>query len=173
MERWLSLVPRHPIAVLSLVALLTAGAVRALFDPETGELRIRIDPSADRLLPEDNEDRLFYERVRAFFGSDETLLLALVTDDIFTSENLHRIERIALGVEKLPGVHHVLAVTNAVDVRGVGDDLQIEPFALEIPTQPEALAELRERVLTNPIYAGSLVSRNGRTAALFEPEQKC
>ena len=34
-------------------------------------MRLEIDPSANRLLSEDNEARIFYDRVRRMFGSDE------------------------------------------------------------------------------------------------------
>jgi predicted RND superfamily exporter protein/CRP-like cAMP-binding protein len=165
-ERLLQLIPRHPIAVLSVVALLTAVACASLVDLRTGRLRISIDSSADRLLPEDNAERRFYDRVRSFFGGDETLVIALRSDDVFSAESLRRVEQIVDAVEDLPGVHHVLAVSNAVDVRGVDDDLSIEPFAETIPTDAAGLAALRERVLANPIYAGNLVSRDARTTAV-------
>ena len=167
MERLLAFVPRHPLPVLAAVALACAAALFALVDFETGSVRVRVDPSADRLLPEDSPDRAYYDRVRRVFGSDETLLLALVVDDVFTRESLERIREIAARVERLDGVHHVLAITNAVDVRGVDDDLEIAPFADPIPTEPADLEDLRARVMANPIYAGSLVSRDSRTAALL------
>ena len=161
--RW---IPRHPVSILGVVAALSLGALAASIDLEHGTLRLRIDPSADRLLPEDSEARVFYERVRSIFGTDETLLIALRSDDAFSRASLERVERLTERLEALDGVHHVLSVTNAIDVRGVEDDLEIAPFADPIPIEPEALDELRERVLANPIYAGTLVSRDARTAAL-------
>ncbi len=165
-ERLVRWIPRHPVSILGVVAALSLGAFAASVDLEQGTLRLRIDPSADRLLPEDSAARAFYERVRSIFGTDETLLIALRSDDAFSRASLERVERLTERLEALDGVHHVLSVTNAIDVRGVGDDLEIAPFADPIPTEPEALDELRERVLANPIYAGTLVSRDARTAAL-------
>jgi len=165
-ERLVRWIPHHPTLVLGLVAVLSLGAFAASFDPETRSLRLRIDPSADRLLPDDSEARVFYERVRSIFGTDETLLIALRSDDAFSRESLERVERLTQRLSRLEGVHHVLSVTNAVDVRSVDDDLEIAPFADPLPKDPSELAALRERVLSNPIYAGTLVSRDGRTAAL-------
>jgi predicted RND superfamily exporter protein/CRP-like cAMP-binding protein len=104
--------------------------------------------------------------VRRIFGTDETLLIALRSPDVFTHAELSRVARLTERLEREEGVHHVLSLTNAVDVRGVDDDLEIARFVDAVPSDPTALRELRERVLANPIYAGSLVSRDARTTAL-------
>ena len=57
MASLLDFVGRRPITVLLVVALLTAGAVAAVYDFRAGRPRIRVDASADRLLPEANEAR--------------------------------------------------------------------------------------------------------------------
>lgn len=166
MEAKIRWIPEHPALVLAVVAILTLGALSTLVDWRTGTSRLRIDPSADRLLPEESEARVFYDHVRDVFGTDETLLIALRSEEVFSFASLARVERLTQQLEQLEGVHHVLSVTNAVDVRGVDDDLEIAPFADPIPSDPAELAELRERVLGNPIYAGTLVSRDARTTAL-------
>lgn len=152
--------------MLVAAALLTAAAASRIVDFETGRSRIGVDASADRLLPEDDASRAFYDRVRRIFGSDETLVVAVRSDDVFTEASLARIVRLTEELEAVDGVHHVLSLANAVNVRGVGDELVIAPFLVTLPSGREALEALRREVLGNPLYAGSLVSRDGRTAAL-------
>ncbi len=145
----------------------TIGAGWPLFDVE--HLRFRplvVDGSQESLLPEGDEGRAFYDYVRKAFGSDESMVVAVSTDDIFTHDSLALIQRIVSKIEKLDGVHHVVAITNAPNVRGTEDSIDIRPFAKEIPTDPAALAELRRQALANPLFAGSLISADGRTAAL-------
>lgn len=161
------LVPRHAGLLLAVALALAAFAATQVVDPRTGRSRLRVDASADRLLPEGDASREFYDHVRRLFGTDETLLVALATDDVFTAENLERVARLTRRLEELDGVHHVLSLTNAIDVRGVDYELEIAPFVTQIPREPEALAALRERVMENPLYAGSLVSRSGDTTALI------
>jgi len=178
-ERLIRAIPRYAGWILVVSTLLTALAASRIVDLRTGEVLLRVDPSADRLLPEGDESRAFYDRVRRLFGSDETLLVALVTDDVFTSENLKRVARLTDRLQRLDGVHHVLSLDNAINVRGVDDDLAIEPFVTRIPEDTASLKApnqlkalnwlkaLREEVLGNPIYGGNLVSSDGRATALI------
>jgi len=164
------IVPEWAVATLVATFLLTVAAASQLVDFRTGRPLLRIDASADRLLPEGDETRAFYDRVRRLFGSDELLLVALVTDDVFNAETLLHIASLTRAIEAVEGVHHVLSLTNAVNVRGVGDDLEIAPFVgREIPRLPDELAELRREVMSNPIYAGNLVSRDARYGADRDP----
>jgi hypothetical protein len=94
------------------------------------------------------------------------MVVAVSTDDVFTQDSLARIKRIVARIERLDGVHHVVAITNAANVRGSEDGIDIRPFVREVPTDPDALAELRAQALENPLYAGNLISTDGRTAAL-------
>ena len=71
-------IPRRAGWVLAGTLGLTLLALAVLVDPHTGEIRLEVDPSADRLLPEDDADRRFYDRVRHLFGSDDQLVVALV-----------------------------------------------------------------------------------------------
>ena len=167
MERLRAVIPDHAWLILAATVGFTLLAASQLVDFRTGEPRLRIDASADRLLPEGDASREFYDRVRKTFGSDETLLIALVVDDVFTTESLQRVDRLTRRLEKVDGVHHVLSLMNAVNVRGVDDDLEIGPFIDKIPDSQAALDELRRQVRANPIYNGSLVSTDGRATAVL------
>ena len=122
--------------------------------------------STDRLLPEDSPARIFYEYVRKAFGSDETMVVALSADDVFTHDVLSRIATMVERLARVDGVHHVTAITNVANVKGTEDGIDVRPFVSEIPTDPAALAALRREALANPIYAGNLVSKDGKTAAI-------
>jgi len=111
--------------VLVLIAAITLGAIHQIVDLRTGVLRLVIDPAIDSMLPEDDEGRKFYDYVRKAFGSDETMVVAVSTDDVFTHDVLTRIQRIADGIAKLDGVHHVVAITNAANVRGSEDGIEV------------------------------------------------
>ena len=80
-------------AVLVAILFLTLGALSQIVDFDKRELRLAIDPSIESLLPEEDEGRQFYDYIRRLFGSDETILVALVDDDIFKTENLVRVKR--------------------------------------------------------------------------------
>lgn len=162
-----TLAARRPGGVLAGALLVSALAASQLVDLRTGAFRLELDPSVDRLLPQGDQTREFYDHVRLLFGSDETLVVALVAPDVFTAENLRRIRRIAERATHLDAVQRVVSLDNALDMKSEDGDLVIEPFLdAEIPEDREALAAIRRDVLDNPIYAGSLVAQDGRAAAI-------
>jgi len=162
----LELIPRRAGWVLAASLGLLLLALAVLVDPHTGELRLEVDPADDRLLAEGDEDRRFYDHVRSLFGSDDQLVVALVADDVFTTESLTRLARLTERIRAVEGVREALSIANAQNLRGVEGGLEIAPFFLTPPKSPEALEALRSEVLGNPIYGGSLVSRDGRAAAV-------
>ena len=167
MSRLLDPVTRYPGWILAAVALVTVAAAARIVDFRSGELRIAFDPSTNALLPEGDEDRAFYDHVRRVFGSDETILVAFSGEEVFTAENLRRIQRIAERIDEIEGVHHTVSLMSALNIRGQDGDLAIEPFVETVPDDPAELAEIRRQALENPIYAGNIVSRDGRTAAIM------
>jgi len=167
LTRLLTFITDHAGWVLAIVLAITVLSITQIVDVRTGELRIAFDPSTNALLPQDDEGRRFYDYVRTLFGSDETVLVVLVDDDIFTAENLKALQRMAERIETIHGVHHVVSLGNALNIRSQDGDLIIEPFVDVVPSDPTELAEIRRRALENPIYAGNLVSRDGTAAALM------
>jgi predicted RND superfamily exporter protein len=158
-------ITRRPFWSLLGVLVVTGVAIAGLIDPRTGEPRLQIDPSLARLRSAGDESHEFYEYARKLFGDDETLLVALHTENVFTPENLRRVVRITERIGRLEGVREVLSLATAVDLWSVGDEIEIGPFLSDIPTEREGLDRLRERVRSNPIYGPTLVSPDGRSAA--------
>jgi predicted RND superfamily exporter protein len=165
-SRLLRLVTDHPLWTILGVAALTLVAVAGIVDPRSGEPRIHLDPSLNRLMPEHDPQRVFYDRVRQIFGSDETLVVALVADDVFTPEHLSSVIQLTERLEEVEGVHHVVSLASALNIRASDGDLDIAPFLTEVPRDPAEIVRIREEALSNPIYAGNLVSRDGRATAL-------
>ena len=168
MDTFIRLGTDRPRLTIGLVLVLTVFAASRIVDFRSRELRLTIDPSVDRLLPEGDETRRYYDRVREIFGNDETILVALVSDRLFTPEVLRRVERLTARIEALEGIDRVVSLFTALEIRGENDALVIEPFiGEEIPEDPEALDQIRRSVLESPVYGGSLVSRDGRATALL------
>jgi predicted RND superfamily exporter protein/CRP-like cAMP-binding protein len=126
-----------------------------------------IDPSVDRLLPAGGRDREVYEHARKLFGSDEAVVVALGSEDVFTPGMLERIVRLTGELEALEGVQRVLSLATALNIHNAEGDLRIAPFLDSIPQDAAALERLRVQATQSPIYGGELVSTDGRTTALL------
>ena len=66
-----------------------------------------MDWSADKLIGESNPSWLHYRRMVANFGDNETVLIYLRAEDLWTYERLRELERFTLDIEKPPGIESV------------------------------------------------------------------
>jgi predicted RND superfamily exporter protein len=161
-----ALVSRHTAFTLLLTLALSALSLTAIVDPLTGQMRLNIDPSANRLFSENQSAKQYYDKTRQMFGSDETLIITVASDDVFTAGSIDTIKRITTRIEALPAVHHVVSLANAVDIRTVDGGLDISPFSMALEDGSASPEDIKNRVLGNPLYAGSLVSEAADATAL-------
>jgi len=125
---------------------------------------LRVDSSVEHLLASNDPNKAYVEKIRGLFGGDDIGVIGLLTNNIYTPAALEKLKKITAQVEKIDGVQSVASLTNAPDpIANV-----VEPPLLipQIPTTPEALAALRQKVEENPIYL-NLASRDGKGAALI------
>jgi predicted RND superfamily exporter protein len=162
------MVTRRPWCTIAAVLALTALALSRIVDftARPPALRVHVDASVERLLVGD-ESRPFYERMRLLFGSDDVLVVAVASDDLFAPATLHRVRSMERRIRRLDGVERVASLFSALDVRAEDGNLVILPFLEGVPEDAELLSEIRDRVLANPVYAGKLVSRDARVTALL------
>lgn len=166
MKRFAALVAQRPLLVLAGLAAITVVALHGIVDLRTGTPRIRVDPAIDRLLPDEDEDRRFYDRAREIFGDDEFVLLVVEADDVFRADVLAGVQRITERLEREPHVSEVVSLSNAVHSEGREGELIVGPFFEQAPEAPEALRALRDRVMGHPIYGGTLVAKDARATAI-------
>ncbi len=153
--------------VATVLFVVTLVALAGIYDPIQGVPRIRIDPSLNEMLPADDPARLFYEELLDRFGSDDVVLVALIGDDLFTKGGLAVVEEMARGLSRVEGVHHVEGLTTAVRMRRVDDDIEISGF-FDDPIESQEMANtLREELLSDPLRAGTFVSKDGRATAML------
>jgi uncharacterized protein len=127
-------------------------------------LHLRIDSSVKNLYAQDDPNKKYYEEVRTIFGSDDTGVIGLVTENVYTPATLEKIKRITAEVEKVDGVESVQSLTNVPDP--ITDVLDPPLLIPRIPSDAAALDALRRKVEDNPIYL-NVVSRDGKGAAVL------
>ncbi len=166
MNRLLTAIADHPGLTLAGLMVVTVLALSQLLGGPSGGIRLSVDPSVGRLLSADDPERVYYDRVRHIFGSEESVVVALATDDSFSADNLARIDRMTGRLQALPGAHDVLSLTTAKSLRA-------DEFGIEFTggsdldfTDPGVRERLRSDIMDNPMYLGTLVSRDGRVSAL-------
>ncbi len=163
-----ALVVRRARAVLGILLGVSVAAGMALVRGDPLALRLEIDPSTELLLPTGDPAREFYQRAVIDFGDDEVFVIAMECDEVFTPENLGALRRVSDRISRLPGVEGVKSLVEVTSFRWVESEqwIDVGRFIEEIPTDPTELAKLRRRALRDSLYRGTLVSDDGRTAAL-------
>lgn len=165
-EAFRSLPVHRPGAVLAAVLAVTALLGAGLVDLRSGRIRLGIDASLERLLPDGDETHRAYARMLDQFGGDEMLLIAVVVDDLFTPTHLTMLRRVSDAIGDLEGVERVLSLATAEHPIAGPKGLEARRVLETIPEDPEALRRLRETVASNPLLMGTLVSRDARAASL-------
>ncbi len=159
-------ITKLPYLYLGVLLALTLVALHGVVNLRTGELRISIDPALDRLLPDDDDERRFYDHARKLFGSDEFMLLVLDGEDVFQPAMLEKIQRVTRRLEGDSDVLKVVSLSNAVNVVGHDGEIEVGTFYKEIPQTPAQLTALRASVANHPLYGNALVSKDGRATAI-------
>ncbi len=138
-ERSYNLLLAHRLAAL-LVAVGIAASLASFASFE-------IDTSLEIWFLEDDPDVMTYDAYVERFETDEFIAIALVAEDVFEPETLDDVVTLSerLG-EELPHVVRVSSLANAETIRLDGDTLRVERVLDGVPTDPEALEALRERV---------------------------
>jgi predicted RND superfamily exporter protein len=153
---------RWPRAIALVLGALT---VLSLF----GVIRLRLDPSNDRLFLRHTASYRLYQRFLAHFGPDETILVALHDPDrsVLTPAGLEAVRQLTRELAQLPQVASVLSLTTARDMTR----LSLTPYGLAVPRlidQDEPPSQDRMAAIrANALVTGLLLSSDLHTAGLL------
>ena len=127
---------------------------------------IRIDSSAESILPQGDPEKGYYDEVRRLFGSDDVAVIGLITDNIYTPQVLQKVKRLTAEFRKIVEVKSVYSLTNAPDILAKVTGAEQDLLVPGIPSTPEAWEELKKKVADTPIYLKNLVSPDGQATAI-------
>ena len=131
--------------------------------------RVGITTDIKSFFPEDHPQVISYDEISEKFGGVDRIMVALTTSDVFSFTSLRTIEQLTQELEQLQGVTNVRSLTTIDEIAGSEWGIDVVPLIGEIPTEPQDLASLRERVLKDDMYVGTIVSADA-TGALHVVE---
>jgi predicted RND superfamily exporter protein len=153
-EAWGRFACRRAVLLIAGMLALSAALISQAPNLET-------DNSTDAFLHESDPTRLVYDEFRRQFGRDERIVVAIEAPDLFSPGLLARLRAFHEELEReVPHVEDMISMINARNTRGEGDELVVEELLEHWPETPQQLAALRERVLANPLYRNTLISRD-------------
>src|SRR5262249_48979803 len=155
MERYVRFIVRHRVAVVVTVLVITA-----LLATQLRHLRLEIQRRAQ--LPQDHPYVRVQNRIADLFGGETTIIIGILPKegDIFTPEILRKIVRVTRRLESTRGLVRSnlssIAAEHVKIIRGTSDGMDVQPLLTDLPEDPNALQELRKRVLSDELYVGTL-----------------
>jgi len=110
----------------------------------------------------------FYQETRTTFGDDRVIIVAVTTNDVFTSAFLDRFSRLTDRLAAVAGVDEALSLANIKSIKpengGVSVGRLIDAHSL---SQTDAeFARFKQEVTNDPLYLRHYVSADGKTASI-------
>ena len=158
---------RRPGLIVSIILVLTLLAIVQIVDPRTGEFLIRVDPSEQALLGTKHEGWEFYQFARRVFGNDETIMVVVDFEDVFSPEALDMVSRLTTRLSQIDGVEKVVSLTNSLVIRNTDFGMDIAPLMDKPPRIPEDYEVLRREAMQTPFISNTLVSEGNNSTAIL------
>lgn len=133
-----------------------------------GVARIKVDDSLSQLFRSNTPEFRTYEEVTQRFPSSEfDVLLVVQGEDLLARESVEKLRDLAVDLQLIDGVRGALSMFAA---RQPPEDGKIPPplFPNELP-EGEAYQKLIQRVMTNEIIRGKLLSADGQLTLIVAP----
>ena len=130
---------------------------------------IRADFTTQELFATDDPELTHLKEFKAIYGADDTLLGVLVeAPDVFTRPVLRLVGQLTTRLQALDQVLRVDSLTTVTDLGGTdGGAMDTTPLFATVPEDPQALAALRTRALSNPLLQGRVVSRDATLTGIL------
>lgn len=148
---------RFRIAIIVSVALITIFLALGL---------TRVVINSDLISYLDTEDPTvqLFNHIGEQYGGNNIIMVAVEGDDIFTNEALTVVRDITESCHTVSGVMSVTSLTDILDMRDTEFGLEIKRLVNknDIPTDSLELEALREYTLGKEMYAGKIISQDGR-----------
>jgi len=166
-DRIARLVTKHPRWVVAVVLLLSLALTR-----ELRHLRLEVRLSDE--VPAGHPYTQIDDRLGERLGAHQTAIVAIGVrgGDVVNPDTLARIRRLTDGIAKIPGVvpSSVLSLT-APHVKAVlaeGETVRVEALVpTPVPSDAASLRRLRERILSFPMYVGTIVTPDASGAMIL------
>lgn len=166
MQRYLEWIIRYRFVVIALTLIVTIAAVI-----QAKNLKIIIDPNT--MLPQSHPYVATSNQVENIFGSKNVVVIGITPKegDIYQPAVLEKIQYMTAAFLQTPGVvkENLLSFSSkrAKNIVGTTEGLEVRPLMPNVPTTAPQIAELRGAVEKNPVYINSIVSTDGKTAAIL------
>ena len=130
--------------------------------------KLQIDADIVKSLPDDDVDARLLKKIGENFGSNNMGVIILETENIYQPSIIEHIQLITDSLSEISGISSVSSLTNIINIKGSDYGIEIGKLVdeYELPKTALEFEKLRNNILNNPMYKGSIVSED-ETASLI------
>lgn len=146
-------------AALVILAVLTA--VMA-----TGLPKVTFDTAISLLISDSSPDKRRYDEVTEIFGSDNTTVIYVEDEDLFTPGHIARLRELVDDIAVLDTVERVDSLFSVSNVRDEDNALETGPTIAELPDTVAEAERQRDIARANPLLVGNYISADRPAMAI-------
>jgi uncharacterized protein len=130
--------------------------------------KIRINSDVISSLPDSDRDAVLLKKIGARFGGNKTGMIILESENVFTPSVLEHVKQLTDTLAETEGISSVTSLTSIMDIKVDENGLEIGQLidTDNLPESAEALALLKERVLSHQNFKGTIVSEDGTATVI-------
>lgn len=123
---------------------------------------LKIDADIVRSLPDDDVDAKLLKKIGRDFGGNNMGVIILETDNIYQTSVIEHIQIITDTLTNIEGITSVSSLTNIINIKGGDYGIEIGKLVdeYEMPESAEDFQKLRNNILNNAMYKGTIVSED-------------
>ncbi len=127
----------------------------------------RMETNLDKYMPQNHPAFIYSDKAEKWFDIKDGIIIAIENPHgVFNYGTLKKIKNLTKELQKMPEIDKkdVTSLYTADNIVGTEDGLDVKAFYKRVPKDSEALRELRQKVITNDMVFGKLVSKDEKVA---------
>jgi len=154
--------------VLLLMALLTVGFVSQL-------THLKMETNIEEMLPKSMDAYINKKKLEKVFASADMVVIGITNPDdpngIYNPHTLKLVDELTQWLKtrkefRTLALSDLMSLSTIKDIRGSSDGMQVERFMQQPASTAESIEHLKQRLVDNGIYMGSIVSDDGKGTLL-------
>lgn len=134
--------------------------------------RTTVNPDLESYLPDSMQSKQNNRKIEEIFGAEEPMLIVLESDDILNKSSLERIEQLDRAFSMQPAFKRVFSLFGVQDIHSEEGVMLVDPLIDAIPQSPAETDILRERIKSNDLAYGLVVSDDFRYSLILLSSDK-
>ncbi len=146
---------QYPKSILLAILIISAGFMVAM------KKNTRMETDLDKYMPEQHPAFIYSNQAEEWFDIKDGIIIALENKNgIYNSGTLQKVKDLTKELQKMKEIekNDVTSLYTADNIVGTEDGMDVKAFYKRVPKDSAKLAELREKVRTNDMVFGRIVS---------------